>query len=109
MLADDGPSLTQSPSAAAADASSISFYVMPKDSKNGVAKEIQVLNSERIIGYSTYSGMMHGGDKDGGQQEHSLLMTNDDADYYNVTVNLIVKKGGGFQSEPTLSIQAAQP
>jgi len=66
--------------------------VLPKDQKNGVAKEIQVLNSERIIGYSTYSGMIHN-DKYG-QNDHSLLLTNDDSDYYNVTVNLIVKKGG---------------
>jgi hypothetical protein len=43
----------------------ISFMVIPKDEKNGVAKEIQVLNSERIIGYSTYSGMMRN-EKDGG-------------------------------------------
>lgn len=80
---------------------------MPKDQKNAVTKEIQVLNSERIIGYSTYSGMMRG-EKEG-QQDHSLLMTNDDADYYNVTVNLIVKKGGAVQSEPALTIQQSPP
>ena len=36
----------------------MTFYVMPKDLKNGVAKDIQVLNSERIVGYNTYEGMM---------------------------------------------------
>ena len=87
QLADEGLGLSNDPS-------TISFYVLPKDQKNGVAKEIQVLNSERIIGYSTAAGMIQH-DKDGlSDHDHSLLMTNDDSDYYNVTVNLIVKKGG---------------
>ena len=89
--------------------SSISFMVIPKDEKNGVAKEIQVLNSERIIGYSTYSGMMRN-EKDGGQNDHnSLLLTNDDSDYYNVTVNLIVKKGGSNGLNEITNMAPAQP
>lgn len=80
----------------------MSFYVLPKDARNGVAKEIQVLNSERIIGYSTYSSMMQNDNKDSqsADKDHSLLLTNDDSDYYNVTVNLIVKKGGASIGEP---------
>lgn len=66
-----------------------------------------MLNSERIIGYSTYSSMMRG-DKDG-QQDHSLLMTNDDSDYYNVTVNLIVKKGGVAQGDFAPAAPASSP
>ena len=95
MTADDGMGLLER----ASEPNSISFVVLPKDLRNGVAKEIQVLNSERIIGYSTYSGMLRNDKGEVGQQQqsdhdHSLLLTNDDSDYYNVTVNLIVKKGG---------------
>jgi len=35
-----------------------------------------------------------------GPQDHSFLMMNDEADYYNVTVNLILKKGGAVAVEP---------
>jgi len=38
----------------------MAFYILPKDPKNSVAKDIQVLNSERIIGYNTYTSMMNG-------------------------------------------------
>ena len=71
---------------------------MPKDLKNGVAKDIQVLNSERIVGYSTYEGMMRSDNSQQsakeGLQDRSFLMMNDEAEYYNVTVNFVVKKGG---------------
>jgi hypothetical protein len=85
----------------------MSFYVIPKDKNNGVAKEIQVLNSERIIGYSTYSSMARG-DKDA-QTDHSFLMTNDDSDYYNVTVNFIVKKGGATMGDFASSYPTPTP
>ena len=82
----------------------MTFYVMPKDLKNGVAKDIQVLNSERIVGYNTYEGMMRSdnqqsGAKDG-VQDRSFLMMNDEAEYYNVTVNFVVKKGGSLSPSP---------
>lgn len=35
-----------------------------------------------------------------GLQDRSFLMMNDEADYYNVTVNLILKKGGVVAVEP---------
>ena len=90
----------------------MAFYILPKDPKNSVAKDIQVLNSERIIGYNTYTSMINGDSasmsgKDG-LQDKSFLQMNDDADYYNVTVNLIVKKGGNGNIEGQ-QIQPSQP
>ena len=38
----------------------MAFYILPKDPKNSVAKDIQVLNYERIIGYNTYTSMING-------------------------------------------------
>lgn len=38
--------------------------------------------------------MMGQTDKDQKMSDRTLLTTNEDADYYNVTLNLIVKKGG---------------
>ena len=46
-------------------------------------------------------------EKDGQNDQNSLLLTNDDSDYYNVTVNLIVKKGGSTGSNDFTNI--AQP
>lgn len=59
------------------------FTIIPKSFKDSVTQDVQVLNSERIVGFSTYSNLL----------EKDRLMTNmDDSDYYNVTVNLVVKR-----------------
>jgi hypothetical protein len=34
------------------------FTIMPKNIRDGVTDDVQVLNSERIIGYTTYNGLM---------------------------------------------------
>ena len=39
----------------------MTFEIIPKDSRGAVGKEIQVLNSERIIGYDTYSNILDRG------------------------------------------------
>lgn len=63
------------------------FSIIPKSFKDSVTQDVQVLNSERIVGYSTYSNIL------GGER----LMTNmDDSDYYNVTLNLVVKRSSDF-------------
>lgn len=51
-----------------------------------------MLNSERIIGYNTYSNIL--------DKEKVMATSIEDADYYNVTVNFVVKKGNGA-AEPT--------
>lgn len=63
---------------------SLEFTVLPKNAKNGVQKlDMQVISSERIIGYSS------------GVVDKSKMLF-DDSDYYNVTVNMVVKKGSGY-------------
>lgn len=71
-----------------------------------------MLNSERIVGYNTYEGMMRSdnlqsGSKDG-MQDRSFLMMNDEAEYYNVTVNFVVKKGGSLAPTSGSDAQSAQ-
>lgn len=59
------------------------FTIIPKSFKDSVTPDVQVLNAERIVGYSTFSNPL----------ERDKLTTNmDDSDYYNVTVNLVVKR-----------------
>ena len=63
------------------------FSIIPKNLRDAVTQDVQVLNSERIIGYSTYSNIL---------ERDKMLASMDDADYYNVTVNLVVKRGSDF-------------
>jgi len=63
------------------------FTIIPKSFKDSVTQDVQVLNSERIVGFSTYSNLL----------ERDKLMTNmDDSDYYNVTVNLVIKRSSDY-------------
>jgi hypothetical protein len=63
------------------------FTIIPKSFKDSVTQDVQVLNAERVIGYSTYSNLL----------EKDKLMTNmDDSDYYNVTINLVVKRASDY-------------
>ena len=66
----------------------MSFSIIPKTMRNSVTKDLQVLNSEHIIGYNTYSMI---------QKDMSQSQAMDDSEYYNVTVNFIVKRGSEFQ------------
>lgn len=63
------------------------FTIVPANLRDSVTKDIQVLNSEKMIGYN----MMLGGEK-------NAMNNMDDAgsDYYNVTVNLVIKRGSAF-------------
>jgi hypothetical protein len=48
-----------------------------------VTKDVQVLNSERIIGYNTYNNIL---------QRSKEPDTDQSADFYNVTVNFVMKR-----------------
>ena len=43
---------------------------MPKNARDSVTKDIQVLNSERIVGYNTYSNIL---------DKEKIMAANDDA------------------------------
>ena len=60
--------------------------MVPKNPKNGIQPEMQVVSSERILGYNTVNGIL----------DKSKML--DDSEYYNVTVNMVVKKGSGFSN-----------
>jgi hypothetical protein len=36
----------------------VRFQIMPQDLRDFVTKDVQVLNSERIIGYNTYNNIL---------------------------------------------------
>ena len=60
----------------------VKFSILPQDLRDFVTKDVQVLNSERIIGYNTYNNIL----------EKSKHLNSENADYYNVTVNFIMKR-----------------
>jgi hypothetical protein len=61
---------------------------LPKNLRDSVVtKEVQVLNSEKIIGYTALGG---------GSTSDKMSQMMEDSDYYNVTVNLIVKRDSEF-------------
>jgi len=39
----------------------IKFQILPQDMRDFVTKDVQVLNSERIIGYNTYNNILEQG------------------------------------------------
>lgn len=45
---------------------------------------IEVLENDRIMGYSTYDNIL--------SQTHSFSMDDRESDFYNVTVNFVVKR-----------------
>lgn len=63
---------------------------MPKNLKNGVEKDITVLSQEKIMGYQSYLNSI--ADKS--------LMQVDDSEFYNVTVNMVIKKGSNYSVNP---------
>ena len=77
--------------------------IMPRNTRDNVAKEVQVLTSEKIIGYNTYSNIL--------DQTQKLQSSMDDSDYYNVTVNFIVKRNSKYSEEKAhaQAVKAAKP
>jgi len=73
----------------------LEFEVFPKNSQNSVEKGINVLSQEKIMGYQNYLNSIH--DKS--------LMQVDDSDFYNVTVNMIVKKGSKLGMPDHITLQ----
>ena len=58
-----------------------------------------MLNSEKIIGYNTYSNIL--------EKDKMIQETMEDSDYYNVTVNFVVKRNSKFASDQkTAPVQA---
>lgn len=66
------------------------FTIVPANIRDSVTKDIQVVNSEKLIGYNSYAAIAGEGIKP--------MNNMDDAgsDYYNVTVNLVIKRGSAF-------------
>lgn len=83
----------------------LEFSISPKSQRDHVAKEVQVLTSDRILGYNTYNGILAGDDK------IQASMEDGNSDYYNVTVNFIVKRSSQFATDagsaPTPAPEAA--
>ena len=73
----------------------LEFEVFPKSSQNSVEKGINVLSQEKIMGYQNYLNSIH--DKS--------MMQVDDSEFYNVTVNMIVKKGSKFGMPEHIALQ----
>jgi hypothetical protein len=69
--------------------------VIAKNPKNGIQSNVEVVSSERIIGYNTINGIL---------EKNKML---DDSEYYNVTLNLVVRKGSGFQQ--VVEVDEAKP
>jgi hypothetical protein len=59
---------------------------MPQDLRDYVTKDVQVLNSERIIGYNTYNNILEQ------EKGRKSLAIDNNSDFYNVTVNFIMKR-----------------
>jgi len=82
------------------------FTIVPANLRDSVTKDIQVLNSEKLIGYN----MMLGGEKNAANN-----MDDAGSDYYNVTVNLVIKRGSAFaaqmaaKEQTTLQINPEKP
>ena len=63
----------------------VKFSIFPQKMRDQVTKDVQVLNSERIIGYNTYNDILE-------NTKSSFTELEDNSDFYNVTVNFIVKR-----------------
>jgi hypothetical protein len=61
---------------------SIGFKILPNNYRDGI-KNIEVIDSSKLIGFNTYNDIMN--------NEKSSL-DDSESDFYNVTVNLIVRR-----------------
>lgn len=59
------------------------FTVVPANIRDSVTKDIKIVNSEKLVGYN----MMLGGKES---------IEDAGSDYYNVTVNMVIKRGSAF-------------
>lgn len=68
----------------------LGFTILPQSARDHIGKEVQVLTSDRILGYNTYAKIL---DKDA-QVQASI----ENPDFYNVTVNFIVQRNSEFST-----------
>ena len=68
----------------------LQFRVVPNSNRDMV-NSIDVIDNQKILGFSTYNNLLTDGAK------HDI--TDSDADYYNVTVNLVVKRMSQFEAD----------
>jgi hypothetical protein len=71
----------------------VRFQIMPQDLRDFVTKDVQVLNSERIIGYNTYNNIL---EQEQGKKDSNI---DNNSDFYNVTVNFIMKRKSGSKQD----------
>lgn len=63
----------------------IKLSIFPQDVRDFITKDVQVLNAERIVGYNTYNNIL--------EKQHSKALNSDsNSDFYNVTVNFVMKR-----------------
>lgn len=63
-----------------------------------VGKEVQVLNAEKMIGYNAVNG---------GSAADKMDAMIQDSDYYNVTLNLVIKRDSEFSVQQRTKEAAA--
>lgn len=63
---------------------------MPNNNRDNV-NSVDVIDNQKILGFSTYNNLLTDGAK------HDI--TDSDADYYNVTINLVVKRMSQFEAD----------
>ena len=68
----------------------LQFKIVPSNNRDQV-NSIDVIDNQKILGFSTYNNLLTDGAK------HDI--TDSDADYYNVTVNLVVKRMSQFEAD----------
>jgi hypothetical protein len=71
----------------------LDFMVVPQNTKDSVQSEIQLIEADKLDSYQAEDGVL---DKS--------KTSSDDGEYYNVTLNMVLKKGG---SKPVKSVQKA--
>jgi hypothetical protein len=67
----------------------LEFTILSASPLNSIRPGIQVLNADKLIGYSTFANLID-------KKKDPLGV--DEGDYFNVTLNLIVRKGPNLQS-----------
>jgi hypothetical protein len=68
----------------------LQFRIVPNSNRDMV-NSVDVIDNQKILGFSTYNNLLTDGAK------HDI--TDSDADYYNVTVNLVVKRMSQFEAD----------
>ena len=68
----------------------LGFKIVPNSVRDQV-NSVDVIDNQKILGFSTYNNLLTDGAK------HDI--TDSDADYYNVTVNLVVKRMSQFEAD----------